>query len=156
MKKSLLALAVLAGISMLFMGCPKGTDTPAEPTSDPATNVEKPAEETPAGPTVVKTIELKKFVKWSELGITADNAGEYLIKATYKLTDASKKGWGPVGVCDSEYNGVASLGGLFNVNENGVNEVEVSVIIAELKDGVLFNFWGDSYASDYKIELIKK
>lgn len=42
MKKSLLALAVLAGISMLFMGCPSGTDTPTEPTSDPATNVETP------------------------------------------------------------------------------------------------------------------
>ena len=40
MKKSLLALAVLAGISMLFMGCPSGTD--AEPTSDPATNTETP------------------------------------------------------------------------------------------------------------------
>ena len=156
MKKSLLALAVLAGISMLFMGCQKGTDTPAEPTSDPATNVEKPAEETPAGPTVVKTIELKKFVKWSELGITADNASQYLIKATYKLTDASKAGYGPVGVCNSEWAAVDSLNALFNVNENGVNEVEVSAIIAELKDGVLFNFWGNSYASDYKIELIKK
>ena len=72
------------------------------------------------------------------------------------MTDDTKVGYGPVGVCDSSWGAVNELNALFNVNADGVNEVEVSAVIAKLADGVLFNFWGESYASDYKIELFKK
>jgi len=45
MKKSLLLLAAVATLSFVFMGCPKGTDTPDNPSS---TNVDAGGEDTPA------------------------------------------------------------------------------------------------------------
>ena len=45
MKKTLLALAAIAGISMLFMGCPHSTKTPASPVSDPV--IDNSGDDTP-------------------------------------------------------------------------------------------------------------
>ena len=67
MKKSLLALAVLAGISMLFMGCPSGTD--AEPTSDPKVN-------TPVETAKPFTISYKSNAQWA--APTFEVAGDWV------------------------------------------------------------------------------
>lgn len=65
MKKSLLALAVLAGVSMLFMGCPKGTDS--TPTSDPAV---------PAETAKPFTIQFSADKQWS--------AAEFTVQSDWK------------------------------------------------------------------------
>lgn len=144
MKKFLLALGVVAALSLLFVGCDKPTDEPETP-------------ETPATTeTVVKSGVKGTYFKWSELGITAENAADYTLRITYTLDDASKAGWGPGALNDANYEN-NSLGDKLNVTAAGVNEIPVADIIAipALADGFLVNWWGD-YATLVKVEIIKK
>ena len=145
MKKSLLILSALMALSMAFVGCEGGSDPVQEPAGDvtPAENV-------------VASGEKGTFFKWADLGITAENASEYYVKVTYELNDPAKEGWGPGSLCDVNYKN-DSLKDSLNVTPAGVNEIEVSDIIAvpALAEGFLVNWWAD-YATLTKVEIIKK
>jgi hypothetical protein len=143
MKKFLLALGVVAALSLLFVGCDKPTDEPAGGGSEAT------------GETVVATGVHGTFFKWSDYSITADNAADYIVRVTYTLDDASKAGWGPGAFNDAAYAN-NSLADKLNVSAAGVNEIPVSEVIAvaALKDGFMINWWGD-YATLKKVEIIK-
>lgn len=147
MKKSLLVLSALMALSMAFVGCKGGASDPD--ISDPSGDV-TPAEN------VVASGENGTFFKWADLGITAENASEYYVKVTYTLDDPAKAGWGPGALNDASWEN-NSLGDSLNVTAAGVNEIEVSDIIAvpALAEGFLVNWWGD-YATLKKVEIIKK
>ncbi len=145
MKKSLLILSALMALSMAFVGCKGGSDP-----------VQEPAGEVTPEENVVASGVKGTFFKWADLGITAENASEYYVKVTYTLDDLTKAGWGPGALNDANYEN-NSLGDSLNVTAAGVNEIEVSDIIAvpALAEGFLVNWWGD-YATLQKVEIIKK
>ena len=153
MKKLLLALGVIAALSLIFVGCDQPSNTKAE---DETPANEAPAEETPAAETVVATGEKGTYFKWADYSITADNADDYIVRVTYTLDDASKAGWGPGAFNDKDWKN-NSLADKLNVNADGVNEIPVKDIIAvdALKEGFLINWWAD-YATLTKVEIIKK
>ena len=80
MKKTLLALAAIAGISMLFMGCPHSTKTPASPVSDPG-----------SGEDVTITVPDDSLILWE-----SEEA---------KGTKFTSEGWGPYLNFDEENTG---------------------------------------------------
>ena len=145
MKKSLLILSALMALSMAFVGCKGGSD----PVQDPA------GEETPVE-NVVASGEHGTFFKWADLGITTENASEYYVKVTYTLTDSTKTGWGAGALNDANFKNNTLVDSL-NVTDAGVNEIEVSDIIAvpALAEGFLVNWWAE-YAQLIKVEIIKK
>ena len=141
MKKSLLALAALAGISMLFMGCPKTTgnnETPADNT---------PAEETPTEetPTVEKTFVFKP-------GETAVSFGEVTEIGGVKYLKVTPDGWntnggiqngadltGKTKVYANFYSEAADSGYKFAVKIVGDwsdNDKNIEVVTTELTAGV--------------------
>ena len=157
MKKSLLALAALAALSLVFVSCGGGGADPS-PDNPKSPVIEEPTEgeEQPAGETVIATGKAGTFFKWADYGITTENASDYIVRVTYTLDDTSKAGWGPGAFNDKDWAN-NSLGDALNVTAAGVNEISVSDVIAveALSEGFLINWWG-TYATLVKVEIIKK
>lgn len=134
-------LSLLKGRALLFASCSGSANADNDNTSN-----EKKDE--------VVTIEKSKFSKFADLNITADNAGEYVLKISYTLTDPEKKGYGAGAICDSGWTD-AKVDPLEVKEDNTPFEIEVSKIIEKLPEGFLINWWAN-YATLDKIELIKK
>ena len=98
MKKKLLALAAIAGISMLFMGCPHSTKTPA---SDPV--IDNSGDDTPVEESKEKVFvenadgldNCSVLVKYDELKAVADEHADAAFVIVVKNTSgAGRTGWG--------------------------------------------------------------
>lgn len=95
-------------------------------------------------------------IRFEELGITQENAKNFILKITYDLYDETKKNWGPGCLKNLSWEHIIFFEG---VDYSGVYKYEISDIIT-LTDSFFIQWWGGADADDYaelkKCEIIKK
>ena len=84
----------------------------------------------------------------------------YLV-ITYELTDSEKIGWGPVGICPSDWTNILASDQGIVVDESGVISIALTDIAAafeaagyDANDGVVMNWWGSDYATLLSVALV--
>ena len=84
----------------------------------------------------------------------------YLV-ITYELTDSEKIGWGPVGICPTDWTNILASDQGIVVDESGVISIALTDIASafsaagyDANDGVVMNWWGSDYATLLTVSLV--
>ena len=101
---------------------------------------------------LIKEFGVYEPIRFEELGITQENAKNFILKITYDLYDETKRNWCLGCLKNLSWDHIIFFEG---VDYSGVYKYEISDIIT-LTDSFFIQWWGGDYAELKKCEIIKK
>lgn len=157
MKKSLLALAALAALSLVFVSCGGGGDNPG-PDNPKSPVIDQPTDPAVQTDDVFFTwtdFAVQGSISYSAIGITAENNADYKIVIKGTVVDSAKVGWGYGALVDpatENWDAIVSL----DAKENGVQEIDIATLYAVNSEKIQFNIWDTSYYTVTSVTIEKK
>ena len=158
MKKSLLALAALAALSLVFVSCGGGNDpdTPESPVIDKPDTPDTPEEGGNDGILFTwNDFAVQGSIAYSAIGITDENKDDYKIVIKGTVVDSAKVNWGYGALVDpatANWDAIVSL----DAKADGVQEIDIATLYAVNSEKIQFNIWDTSYYTVTSVTIEKK